>query len=230
MISSFWNKIRHAALGALSVISAVTIGAGLVVASTTISTNISTDGTLDVTGKSTMVNSTSTMLSAYSAYFGGSATSSFSSAGALTLITDLTLQNGETISNSTNGTVTIAANTGTPTLKLVGIASTSALIVGDEPAAPTISGLVFGYCTFSNKNITASTTDYIDCTTTPAGALLAGDRVFVQATSSFQSMYVIQAASTTGVSTINLRVLNTGLDGTADATVEGTSINFWAVR
>ena len=139
--------------------------------------------------------------------------------------TSLTLLNGETITNATDGEVQITATT----LKLIGTASTSAIKVGDEPAAPTINGMVFGYCSFGNVNITASTTEGFANCTVPAGALLANDRVFVQATSSFQSMYVITAASTTDANTIQLRILNTGLGG-ADGTLEGTSINFWAVR
>lgn len=230
-------------------------------AATTISTNISTGGTLtvtdtstltgavtmsstlNVTGLTTLANATTTNVSISNAlWVGGNATTT--SAGAISTqstlnvtglatflggatTTSLTLLNGETITNATNGTVTIGADN----LVLVGTASTSAIKVGDEPAAPTINGMVFGYCSFTDvTSFTASTTKYADCTTTPAGALVAGDRVFVQATSSFDSMFVINAASTTGVSTINLRILNTGLDGAADATLGGTSINFWAVR
>ena len=146
--------------------------------------------------------------------------------GGIASTTSLTLLNGETITNATDGVVQITATT----LKLIGTASTSALIVGDEPAAPTINGMVFGYCSFGNVNITASTTEgFANCTATPAGALLANDRVFVQATSSFEALYIITAASTTDANTIQLRILNTGL-GTADPTLSGTSINFWAVR
>ena len=140
--------------------------------------------------------------------------------------TTVTLENGETIGNGTDGTVTVTADV----LKLVGTASTSALIIGDEPAAPTINGLVHGYCSFTDVTLAASSTNgFTSCTTVPAGALVAGDRVFVQATSSFEQAFIITAASTTGVSTIQLRILNTGL-GTADGTLNGTSINFWAVR
>src|SRR3989344_8512405 len=66
------------------------IAAGAAQASTTISTNILTGGTLGVTGLSSLGQATSTMLSAYSAYFGGTATSTFSSAGALALAGGLT--------------------------------------------------------------------------------------------------------------------------------------------
>ena len=172
-----------------------------------------TDGTIALTGALTVSGVSS--FTGLSTFLGGATT------------TILTLLNGETITNATDGEVQITATT----LKLIGTASTSAIKVGDEPAAPTIEGMVFGYCSFADvTSFTASTTKYADCTATPAGALLAGDRVFVQATSSFDSMFVITAASTTGVSTINLRILNTGLDGAADPTLGGTSINFWAVR
>ena len=189
--------------------------------------NLTVIGTLGVTGVSTHTGlasfgqASSTRLSVFdTAYFGGTATSTFNSAGVLTL------QNGETITNATNNIIEIGATT----LKLIGTASTSALIVGDEPAAPTINGLVFGYCSFGDVTLAASSTaGFANCTATPAGSLLANDRVFVQATSSFESQYIITAASTTDANTIQLRILNTGL-GTADPTLSGTSVNFWAVR
>ncbi len=131
---------------------------------------------------------------------------------------------------SVTGASTLTGNvTAAASVIIAGTASTSALKVGDE-SVPTINGLSFGYCTFTSAgSFTASTTQYIDCTTTPTAALVAGDRVFVQATSSFDTGFIIEAASTTGVSTINLRVLNTGIQA-ADTTLGGTSINFWAVR
>jgi len=208
-------------------LAVIFVSAGIAQASTTISTNISTAGTLGVTGLSSLGKASSTMLSARTAYFGGTSTSTFSVTGALGLKADLTLQNDEVISNSTNGTVSIA--TAGNTVKILGTASTSSLKVGDEPSAPTINGMVFGYCSFAQKSISASSTGYVSCTTTPTGALLATDRVFVQATSSFDIAYVIQAASTTGVSTLSLRVVNTGL-GAADSALGATSVSFWALR
>lgn len=141
--------------------------------------------------------------------------------------TSLTLLNGETITNATDGKITFTAATTT----LIGVASTSAIQVGDEANAPTINGMVFGYCSFSDvTGFTASTTQYVDCATTPTGALLTGDRVFVQATSSFETGYQIEAASTTGISTINLRILNNSIQTADNGTLSGTSINFWALR
>jgi len=141
--------------------------------------------------------------------------------------TSVTLLNGETITNATDGVVQITATT----LKLVGTASTSALIVGDEPAAPTIEGLVHGYCSFGNITVTASTTAYFTCTATPAGSLVENDRVFVQATGTLDTGFIFEAASTTGVSSIQIRVRNiSGELAAPDGTMGAASINFWAVR
>src|SRR3989344_9308761 len=206
--------------GTLDVIGISTFGA---TASTTISAAgaVSMPSTLSVTGLSSLSFASSTLFSANSAYFGASATSTFSSAGALTLEGALTLQNDEVITNATDGVVSIAG--ASYVVKILGTASTSALIVGDEPAAPTISGMVFGYCSFANvTSFTATTTQYVDCTTSPTGALLATDRVFVQATSSWDTSFVIVAASSTAVSTINLRLPNLAIEA-EDTTLHGTS-------
>ncbi len=227
-IKTYINSLGRVTRVLILAIAVVIAGAGATQAATTISTNISTAGTLTVSDLSTLANASSTMLSSRIAYFGGTATSSFSATGALTLITDLTLENGETISNSTNAVVSIAG--ASDTVKILGTASTSALKVGDEPAAPTINGMVHGYCSFPDVTLAASTTSgFAECTSSVTGALVVGDRVFVQATSSFESQYVITAASTTGISTIQLRIMNTGL-GAADGTLSGTSVNFWALR
>ena len=189
---------------------------------------LSAAGAISADGLATLAGgATTTILTLLNGEIISNATDGVIQLGGIASTTSLTLLNGETITNATDGEVQVTATT----LKLIGTASTSAIRVGDEPAAPEIQGMVFGYCSFGDvTTFTASTTKYADCTTVPAGALLAGDRVFVQATSSFDSMFVITAASTTGVSTINLRILNTGLDGAADETLGGTSINFWAVR
>ena len=198
-----------------------------------------TDGTIALTGALTVSSvssftglatlldgATTTTLTLLNGEIISNGTDGVIQLGGIASTTSLTLLNGETITNATDGEVQITATT----LKLIGTASTSAIKVGDEPATPEIQGMVFGYCSFGNVTLAASSTEgFANCTTVPVGALLANDRVFVQATSSFESMYVITAASTTGVSTIQLRILNTGL-GVADGELTGTSINFWAVR
>lgn len=219
-------------LGGVASTTSITLLNGETITNATDGT-IALTGALTVSGASTFTGlgtflggATTTILTLLNGEVISNATNGVIQLGGVASTTSLTLLNGETITNATDGEVQITATT----LKLIGTASTSALIVGDEPAAPTINGMVFGYCSFADvASFTASTTKYADCTTTPAGALVAGDRVFVQATSSLDTGFIIEAASTTGVSTINLRVLNTGIQ-TADSTLGGTSINFWAVR
>jgi len=187
----------------VSVLAGVLFVTMAVNASTTISTNIQTDGTLGVTGLTTLTGASTTRIS----------------------LTNNLMVNGMATTTGSSGDI---ATQGSVTI--LGTASTSALKVGDEPAAPTINGMVVGYCSFDDVTLAASTTaGFANCTSSVTGALVVGDRVFVQATSSFESQYVITAASTTGISTIQLRILNTGL-GLADGTLSGTSVNFWAVR
>src|SRR3989344_3572060 len=113
----------------LKMVIAVLVGVFFVVggvsAATTISTNVSTGGTLSVTGASTltgltsMIQASSTRFSVHdTAYFGGTATSTFNSAGALTLKGTLTLQNDEVITNAVNGEVSIGG--ASDTLKILG--------------------------------------------------------------------------------------------------------------
>src|SRR3989344_6209150 len=80
-----------------------------------------------------------------------------------------------------------------------GVASTSAVKVGDESDATTINGLVFGYCTFPTVDITASTTGMVSCAGATGG--VSGDRLFVQATSPLPDVFGLQAASSTAADT-----------------------------
>ncbi len=109
---------------------------------------------------------------------------------------------------------------------LAGVASTSAIKVGDEPSATTINGLVSGYCTFDTVNITASTTGMVKCNS--ATGVVSGDRIFVQATSSLPDVFVIQAASSTAAGVIQVDITNLGFTTTVATGVN--SLNFWAVR
>ena len=136
------------------------------------------------------------------------------------------LTSGTTATVGTSLTVGTTATVGT-NLSVVGTASTTNLKVG--VIGTSLSDVVVGYCSFSNvTSFTASTTKYVDCTT--SATISTSDRVFVQATSSLDTAFVIEAASSTSDSNINLRVLNTGLDGNADETLGGTSINFLAIH
>lgn len=103
-------------MGVVSVVLSVVFGVLFVTlaanAVTTISTNIVTGGTLSVTGASTltgltsMVQASSTRFSVHdTAYFGGSATSTFSSAGVLTAVGNTSL-----VTASTTGAVSVGGN------------------------------------------------------------------------------------------------------------------------
>jgi len=104
----------------LSVILSVLVVVTVVEAATTISTNISTDGTLSVTGVSTLTGNTTvggtlgitgltslgqastTRLSIFdTAYFGGTATSTFDSAGNLSVIGTLDVTGVSTLTGNT---------------------------------------------------------------------------------------------------------------------------------
>jgi len=188
----------------VSVLAGVLFVTMAVNASTTISTNVSTGGTLDVTGLTTLANASTTRIS----------------------LTSNLMVNGMATTTGSTGAIATQGN-----LTVLGTASTSALMVGDEPQASTINGLVFGTCTAPTVSI-ATTTGYLVCST--ATGLQAGDTVFVQATSSFPGNFVVQAASSTVAGVISIRILNVATTSfrvadSTDATGPNT-LNFWAVR
>ena len=92
--------------------------------------------------------------------------------------------------------------------------------------ANAITDMSVGFCTIPTTTVTASSTNYADCTTNVT--ISTSDRVFVQATGSLPVNFVIEAASTTAATTINVRILNTGMIA---GTLTGiNSFNFWAAR
>src|SRR3989344_5515180 len=120
--------------------------AATVIAATTIGTNISTDGNILIngdlsvtgvsvhTGLATFKNASSTLFSAYGpAYFGSTATSSFSTDGVLSLTSALTVPNGGTGAAtfgqgwifSNGGTGALSAST-SPTVSYITATSTTA--------------------------------------------------------------------------------------------------------
>src|SRR3989344_2540896 len=204
----------------LKMVIAVVVGVFFVVggvsAATTISTNIDTAGTLNVddattlngavtlgnaVGDAVVITGNATSSKHFADRFtsntfavGGTATTSITSAGVITLTND------ETISNATDGTITLGATN----VVLVGTASTSALRVGDEIAS-TLNRLVTGYCTLAAIDVSAATTTYAYCT--GATGVISGDKVFVQATSSMPvATWITAASSTATAGQINVRL------------------------
>ncbi len=190
--------------------AAIILLAGVAQASSTISTNISTDGTLSATGLSSFANASSTMLSVGSAYFGATATSTFDSAGNLAVIGTL----------GVTGATTLASTTAT------------GMKVGQ--VGTRMTRIVSGYCVTGSTAISfgsnASTTlTYMECTPSGGTSILStGDRVFVQATSSLPYHVVLQAASTTSGGLISVALANTSTSTATGAAVY--AFNFWAFQ
>lgn len=196
----------------LAVIIAVFAVVGLVQAATTISTNIVTEGDLQVDGNSIIGSEVSDSVTA-NGYF-----------------TQLRIGTGSTFGHigtvgadelGVEGDVEIDG-----TAYFDGIASTTALRVGDDSNVTTINGMIFGYCTLASVTVVATSTAQTHCT--GATGVLAGDRVWVMATSSLPAGLVVDAASTTASNIIGVRVTNANAG--ANTATGAVSLNFWAVR
>lgn len=142
-LGTYLGSITRTTRTLILALAVVFISAGIAQAATTISTNVSTDGTLSVTGASTltgltsMVQASSTRLSVHdTAYFGGSATSTFSSAGALTLAGALSGTSGSfSTTLGVTGAATLSSTlavTGATTLSASTTVGTATLFAGDD--------------------------------------------------------------------------------------------------
>ena len=214
-INSFY-KNRGPISVILSIILSVLFVVTVVQAATTIGSNITTDGTINVNGLTTLGQASSTLLSVYNgAYFGGTATSSFSSTGDLTLTTAsstgtvkfavINSDSGEISFGNENLTTTGAVNfatassTGLATLDSIKISST-----GD-----TIADIQFGTCTVTFGSITASSTAVTDCTAT---GVTTSYEVFVTPNITDNGIFMVSASSTSD-NTIQIAVHNVGHTG-----------------
>jgi len=115
------------------------------------------------------------------------------------------------------------------TLGVTGVTTaTGGVKVGSS--GTTMTQIVSGVCNTDNVNITASSTGMVSCS--GATGVASGDRVFVTATSSIPNNFVIQAASSTAATVIQVDILNIPTT-TADSGPDDTgvqSLYFWAVR
>ena len=205
-------------LGAIAICLLVV---GIVSAATTISTDISTGGTLAVTGASTLTGAVTHSASttfANDLWFNEAATSTvgFATAG---LNFDSSTWVIDPNSNRVGG-LTAAPNTA---FEVVGTASTTNLVVGSETS---LTALVSGTCSFVQRTITASTTGHVDCT--GATGVRADDRIFLMATSGLDQNFIIQAASSSATGNINIRLYNAGV--VADTTAGPATLYYWATR
>lgn len=182
---------------------------GLVgIGTTTPGTPLGVTGAAVITGTITTPNFAATSTTA---------TSTLSTGG-------LAIGTNQFVVQQNSGSVGIGNSVPNTKFEVVGTASTTSLIVGGN--GTTLNGVISGFCTIPATTVTASSTNYANCT--GATGVLANDRVLVMATSSLPVNFIIQSASSTAAATINVQILNTGMiAGTATGI---NSFNFWDFR
>ncbi len=240
-------------LGLLPTTAGVIVGVFAVVALaqavTTISTDITTGGALSVTGLTTLGNASSTILSAYTAYFGGSATTTISSTGAVSILGTLNVTGLTTLGNASSTILSAGfaefGSTGTTTITTagwIGVASTSpttALGVTGTTTSSTgmrigalgsgITMMQFGTCAVDFPSTNASTTSVANCTANGVSTL---DRVFITPQNVPNQFVVTGASSTAAGNVIQISGFNLGTQGGAGSAVDPASATYsWmAVR
>ncbi len=186
-------------------------------AASTISTNISTDGTLTVNGNSTFGDAatdvnlfTGTLQASTTALFTSGFTTFGASvfnenSGALDFRVESDGQANMLYVDGTNDRVGIASSTPYVALGVVGT-TTSSLGMRIGATGSGITQLYFGTCSVNLPNITASSTASADCTATGVNL---GDKVFVTP-ASLENHVVFTSASTTAADTIQVSAYNYG--------------------
>jgi len=226
-IKTYLAGLGRAARAVILALGVVFISAGIAQAATTISTSILTNGTLGVTGISTFGATASTTISAsgvlttpagaVALFLGGASTTQF------TLLSGDTIKNASASSTVITGTLTVATST-TVDLNATGmsvLASTTATSFKVGQVGTQLSQVVAGYCvatvTFTALNTASSTQTTANCTpyTNVAGVPTAitsltavTSRVIAMATSSLPFYIVLQAASSTSSTNIQVALTN----------------------
>ncbi|MDO8443160.1 MAG: hypothetical protein Q7S81_02810 [bacterium] len=210
----------------LSVVLSVLSVALLTQAATSISTSITTGGTLAVTGASTLTGAVAAnggLTVDSTAFIVADTTGNTTIAGTLGVTGLTTMVNATTTGNSSiAGALWVNGNA--TTTSAGAISTQSSLTVGAGGTA--LNGLYTGFCSMTALTVTASSTAYADCNTSIT--LPAGSKVWVTATGSLPTNFVIEAASSSVASKINLRFLNTGMI-TGEA-VGAHSFNFFGIN
>src|SRR3989344_4005392 len=210
---SFGRSIQgHKVLSVvLSVLCSVLLVSGFVYA-TSIGTSISVDGTLSVTGLTTLGNATTTILSTTGNFIVNGYATTTAASGNFATAGTLNVTGLSTLGNASTTRVTSE------------YASTTRLVVGGN--GTNFAGMVGGYCNIPATTVNASTSGYAVCSS--ATGILADDRGFVMATSSLPENFTIRAASSTAADTISVQIFNEGNIAGTDTGVR--SFNFWAFR
>ena len=233
-VSLYWGR------GLFQVTFAVIVGVlcsvAIVSAATTISTNIQTDGTLSVTG-----NASTTMFSSNGpSYFGGTATVTVSTAGAVTMpstlsvtglatllggatTTSITLLNGEVISNATDGVVQIngiASSTSITLLNGETITNATDGVVQINGIASSTSITLLNGETITNA--TDGTIQLGGIASTTSLTLLNGETITNATDGTIQLGGI---ASTTSLTLLNGETITNATDGTIAITATNVTFN-----
>lgn len=184
-VTTYLNSLGRATRTGLLALAIIVGSAGIAQAATTISTNISTAGTLSVTDTSTltgltsMIQASSTRFSVHdTAYFGGTATSTFSSAGALTLVGALTGTSGSfSTTLGVTGAATLSSTlavTGATTLSASTTVGAATFFAGDDLNRVGV-GTTTPLDLFHVENQSATTTVVVS-----TGAAAKGGRIILE--------------------------------------------------
>ncbi|HEY4482890.1 MAG TPA: hypothetical protein VI953_01820 [Candidatus Paceibacterota bacterium] len=207
------KNITALAFSAGVLTAAVLLIGQVVGASSTISTNISTDGTLSVTG---IVNASSTLQATGDiTTYGGGTFGNSATADQYVFVGTLQASSTALFGGQANFYDSIGVGTATPatTVGIVGTTTmTRGLVVGGATTGTPISAVMMGTCTYNpGAAIVASTTLSTNCT--GATGVRNGDRVFVTPRSLANYLTLTSASSTATDDVVQVSVYNMGYGG-----------------
>lgn len=215
-------QLRSFFVALLGIVLSFTFVVVVTYSASTISTNISTGGTLTVNGNSTFGDAatdvnlfTGTLQASTTALFtsgfttygnwtidqSGTTTATFNQAG-------LNFDSNTLVIDSYFNRVGVASSTPYVALGVTGTTTSSAGVVIGE-AGSGVSQLSFGTCSVNLPSIPVISVGVVDCTAT---GVTAGSRVFVTPTN-LEASVVFSAASSTSANTIQVAAYNASTTG-----------------
>lgn len=246
-MNNFFKK-HHFSASLLSIIISVFLVSLTAYGATTIGTNITTGGTLDVTGNTALTQASTTLdfwlgnlVADDDDYLYMDASSSEwimwdDSPGEFDVSDDLNVGGVVTSTGSWVGAGGNATNVNMTNDLFVqdsveidgGLWADSATTTDTTSIGSGVSirEINFGTCDIDDVAVTASSTAYTDCLN--ATGAESGDKVFVTPTSSLPAQFVVQAASSTANDSINIRVYNLGYSGSVQT--GGHTFYWYSIR
>lgn len=178
-------------------------------------------------GQKALITLAGTLLVAGVASAATTISTNIATGGSLSVGSDITLQNGESITNATDGVIGLNGD-----LSVGGFATTTAATgnfatrgtVTIGTAGTAIAGFLFGTCTVTPGAILATASTTATCTAT---GVAASDKVFVTAPNTFESWLRVEGA-TPSTNTITLQIQNAST--TVSVTGAARTWSWMAVR